>query len=83
MNFEKQVKFADQLAFKIDNPPLFQGEEPPSIEFKNNLKPGLPIHKSKGKKGKKNKKQSNFIPPYLKQRPKSAKPKVKKSVPPA
>jgi len=40
MNYDKQVKFADQLAFKLDEPPIFQGEEPNPIEFQNNFKQG-------------------------------------------
>jgi len=56
MNYDKKVKFADQLSFKFDQPNLFKAEEPIPIEFKNNIKPGLPQPKSKGKKkGKKSK----------------------------
>jgi len=39
------------------------------IEFRNNIKPGLPQPKSKGKKGKKSKQSNSFIPPYMKKRP--------------
>ena len=42
MNFDKKVKFADQLSFKLNDPQLFQSEEPIPIEFSNNPKPGLP-----------------------------------------
>jgi hypothetical protein len=58
MNFDKKVKFADQLSFKLDHPTLFQSEEPIPIEFKNNSKPGLPKQKGKAKKNS-NKKMKN------------------------
>lgn len=71
MNFDKRVKFADQLAFKLDEPPMFQGEEPNPIEFKNNSKTGLVKGKPKSKKSKKPKKKKNnfFQPPSFKKRP--------------
>ncbi len=75
MNYDKQVKFADQLAFKLDEPPIFQGEEPNPIEFQNNFKQGQAKGKAKSKKGKKAKKLNNFIPPYMKKRPQTAKQK--------
>lgn len=77
LNFDKKVKFADQLSFKLDNPPLFQSEELQPIEFSNNLKSQVKQgqSKGKGKKGKKGSKKTNrlFEPPFMKQRPSSAK----------
>ena len=84
MNFDKKVRFGEQLAFKLDNPPLFAGEEPAPIEFKNNLKPGMPRPKTgKSKKGKKQKK-FGVLPDYLmkkKGRPDSAQAKQAKPLP--
>jgi hypothetical protein len=42
MNFDRKVRFAEQLSFKMDEMPLFSNEEPNPIVFKNNTKPGIP-----------------------------------------
>lgn len=74
------MQFGEQLSFKLNEPQIFQMEEPAPIEFKNNVKPGMPKPKlpSKAKKGKKNVFFGN-IPDYLKpkKRPGSAVPKKK------
>ena len=36
LNFDKKVRFGEQLSFKVENPPLFGSEEPAPIDFKNN-----------------------------------------------
>jgi hypothetical protein len=83
------VRFGEQLSFKVDNPPLFAGEEPTPIEFKNNLKTGIPRPKTSNKKTKKGTKKNNFsnawMPPNMlknkSKRPASAKPKQNAETP--
>jgi hypothetical protein len=36
LNYDKKVRFAEQLGFKLDQMTLFKNEEPMPIEFKNN-----------------------------------------------
>ena len=38
LNFDKKVRFGEQLGFKINEPELFESEVPKAIEFRNNVR---------------------------------------------
>ena len=56
LNFDKKVRFQEQLSFKLEQAPLFKSEEPMPIDFKNvSAKIGTAKKAKKGKKATQNK----------------------------